>query len=522
MSAVATNRLPALFVQCCAAMATTYVSLAQPGLVPQEPGSRRAGLSDSRLVLTSSSAYLTEGFAWAKKMALSKIHPDNGGCYQAALQDRGGYCQRDFVHQIDGAALLGLHRESLAMLRCFASHQTKARGWFTLWEINYDGTPMACDYRDDTRFWRNTAGMFDLVHGAYRQYQWTADEALINDPLLLTFYSRTVDEFVGRNDRDGNGVVDGLASNGWGIACTYNEMPGIVLAESADSLGTQWRAFEGYAKVLAARGERSGAVAWAAKAERLRRLFNDTWYDAAAGRFLIGFDHPGRKPVAGFGYETSWFIPYTGLCEAGARATAYLDFVHECFRARPSPNIEAWTYLPDVFYSWNQNDRGWRYFKHVLDSRSSYPEVSFTVISHIATRIMGLEPNAPGRAVTTLGRLPAEVEWVQLDHVPVGANDLLVRHENDNRTTTIVNNAGPELTWEALFPGEHPVLHIDGSPETARTKMLNGVRVSGVSIQVKAGQRRTATVPHGQMSPRPAPGNPSQGVESGGKGQTIR
>ena len=98
--------------------------------------------------------------------ALSKVHPDNGGCYQAALQDRGGYCQRDYVHQIDGAALLGLHRENLAMLRCFAANQIKAWGWFSLWEVNYDGTPMACDYRDDGNFWRNTAGMFDLLHGA--------------------------------------------------------------------------------------------------------------------------------------------------------------------------------------------------------------------------------------------------------------------------------------------------------------------------------------------------------------------
>ncbi|WP_276691685.1 EAL and HDOD domain-containing protein [Exiguobacterium chiriqhucha] len=160
-----------------------------------------------------------------------------------------------------------------------------------------------------------------------------------------------------------------------------------------------------------------------------------------AGRYRIGYDLPGRKPVSAFGYETSWFIPYTGLCEAGPRAAAYLDFIHESFQSRPSPNIEAWTYLPDVFYSWNQGDRGWGYFRHVLDSRSGYPEVSFTVVSHIATRILGIEPDAPGRAVTTLGRLPPEVAWAQLEHVRVGESDLLVRHEDGNRTTTVVHGA---------------------------------------------------------------------------------
>lgn len=457
-------------------------------------GDTAVGAAGEGLVLTSSSAYLAEGFAWAKRTALSHVHTNNGGCYQAALPDRGGYCQRDFVHQIDGAALLGLHGESLAMLRCFASHQTKARGWFTLWEINYDGTPMACDYRDDEHFWRNTAGMFDLVHGAYRQYRWTGHAALVQDPLLQDFYARTVNEFVATHDRDGNGIVDALAANGWGIACTYNEMPGIVLAESADSLGTQYRAFEAYAKFLQARGDDSGAAVWAGKAGRLKRVFNETWHDAAAGRYLIGFELAGRKPVAVFGYETSWFIPYTGLCEPGPRSMAYLDFIHDRFQAKPSPNIEAWTYLPDVFYSWNQDERGWPYFQHVLNSRSGYPEVSFTVISHLATRILGIEPDAPGRALTTLGRLPAEVAWAQLDHVPVGSNDILVRHENNPLATTVVNHGGPDLVWEALFRGAHRVVAVDGVAMTARTKTLNGATVSGVTLTLGAGQRRTATV----------------------------
>ncbi len=446
------------------------------------------------IMLSSSNSYLVEGFACAKATALAKVHPENGGCYQAALQDRGGYCQRDFVHQIDGAALLGLNRESLAMLKCFASHQTKARGWFTLWEINYDGSPMACDYRDDTCFWRNTAGMFDLVYGAYRQYRWTGNAGLVRDPLLQDFYARTVKEFVAAHDRDGNGIVDASAADGWGIACTYNELPGVVLAESADSLGTQCRAFEAFSRFLAARGDRIGAEAWSAKAEGLRRVFNDTWYDAAGGRYLIGFDHPQRRPVASFGYETSWFIPYTALCEPGARATAYLDFIHDRFEAKPSRNIEAWTYLPDVFYAWNQNERGWRYFTHVLDSRSSYPEVSFTVISHIATRIMGIEPDAPGRAVSTLGRLPAGTAWMQLEHVQVGENDLTVRHEDRNRVTTVANTAGPPIAWEALFLGAHAVVKVDGLPMAASTRTVNGATVSAVVITLEAGRRRTAAV----------------------------
>jgi hypothetical protein len=121
--------------------------------------------------------------------------------------------------------------------------------------------------------------------------------------------------------------------------------------------------------------------------------------------------------------------------------------------------------------------------------------VAFTVISHIATRLMGIEPDAPGRSVSTLGRLPADVVWVQLDHVPVGRNDLIIRHEDGNRSTIVANNAGPDITWEALFPGTHPVIQVDGAPMTAVAKSINGVPVSGVAITLKPGQRRVATVP---------------------------
>ncbi|HNQ88911.1 MAG TPA: hypothetical protein PKM73_09880 [Verrucomicrobiota bacterium] len=130
-----------------------------------------------------------------------------------------------------------------------------------------------------------------------------------------------------------------------------------------------------------------------------------------------------------------------------------------------------------------------------MNSRSGYPEVSFTVISHIATRMMGMEPDAPRHTIATLGRLPAEVAWAQLDHVPLGPHDIQVRHEDGNRTSTLANHAGPDLAWEALFTGEHAVLLVDDMPQTATAKALRGTRVSSVTIHVKTGQRRVVKVP---------------------------
>ena len=71
----------------------------------------------------------------------------------------------------------------------------------------------------------------------------------------------------------------------------------------------------------------------------------------------------------------------------------------------------------------------------------------------------------------------------------------LIRHEDGNGSTTVANHAGPEIHWQALFAGTHPVIQIDGAPMTAVAATINGVPVSGISTTLKSGQRRVATVP---------------------------
>jgi len=120
--------------------------------------------------------------------------------------------------------------------------------------------------------------------------------------------------------------------------------------------------------------------------------------------------------------------------------------------------------------------------------------VSFTVISQLATRIMGIEPDAPNRALSTLGHLPQEVEWLELDHVPLGPGELRVRHEQGNRSTTVENHAGSDVVWQARFRGRHANIAVDGVASPARPETVRGLEVSSVTLTVKPGQQRTATV----------------------------
>jgi hypothetical protein len=84
------------------------------------------------------------------------------------------------------------------------------------------------------------------------------------------------------------------------------------------------------------------------------------------------------------------------------------------------------------------------------------------------------------------------VEWVQLDHIPLGACDVMVRHEDVNRRTTVRNNTPDStLVWEARLPGSFAQLYVDGVPQAAHQANINGVRVSWVEVELAAGQQKT-------------------------------
>lgn len=467
----------------------------------------KAEAASSNLTLTSSSQYLMDAFNWAKPMALSKVKTGIGSnipSYQAALQNRPVFCMRDWAHHVDGAHLLGLDKENYAMLRAFALLQTSARKWYSIWEVNYDGSISSIDYNNDNSFWRNLTGMFELVDKGYRQYQWTANPNLLNDSALNSLYSHTLNEFISQHDGNGNGIAEEHSNDGWKGVSSYNEGPDYTLTEAADSLSSQYQAFLAYSKILAAKGDSSGANTWNSKAISLKNTFNTNWYSAADGRYIRGFTDGAYAPVTNFGYESSWFIPLKEISEPGMNTNNYLDFIYNNFNLHPSPNIEAWTYLPDVFYTWNQNDRAWNYLKHVMDSRSDYPEVSFTIISAIATGMMGIQPDAAANMVTTIPRLPSgnnsEVAMVDLNNIPLGTHNLEVKHEGNVRTTLTHNSGTESLTWEAQFPGTYGVLNINGAPVPANTKLVNGTTVSYVTVPVTIGQ--TVVVDTGVAPPQ--------------------
>ena len=80
-----------------------------------------------------------------------------------------------------------------------------------------------------------------------------------------------------------------------------------------------------------------------------------------------------------------------------------------------------------------------------MNGKNIYPEVAFTSISNTVCGMMGLQADAPNHKVATVSRLTSEVPWVELDHIPVGDNNLKLRHDGTDRST-MTNSSGGTIT----------------------------------------------------------------------------
>jgi hypothetical protein len=459
----------------------------------------------SDLTLTSSSQYLVDAFNWNKSKALRCVvtgKSNNIPCYQAAYSDRDCFCIRDACHQSEGAALLGLNAENLSMWRTFARLQTAARGYFTVWEVNFSGGIYLCgggDYQSDEIFIRMIPGMPELVEKAYALYLWSGDESWIKDPVLTDFYESTMNKCLKQVDDNNDGIGEGHFNDIQGPNGSYCEGSAHGFGVGGDNISSTWAAYNAYAKLLTAMGKIPEASASREKARNIKGHYDKDWWSTEGNCYYSGRSIGLDRWFTEFNQwskETYMFQATKCIAEPGAKADALLDRIHNNYLAnRKKYNFESFTYLPESFYKYGRNDRGWYWLKCIMDSHYNYPEVSMTAIGFIATGTMGIKPDAPRHAVATLGRLTADVAWVQLAGIPVGSHKVQIKHENNNNTTTLVHTSGPQdLMWEACFPGSYAALQVDGEVTAARQKAINGVTVTYATITMAVGQQKTVSV----------------------------
>ncbi|NUR84864.1 MAG: hypothetical protein HOY71_12335, partial [Nonomuraea sp.] len=483
------------------------------------------GPPSSTLTLSSPNATLNDGFTWGKNRALGMVfYPGNPMMghesewwrlqdaahtsvvpgYWGSYVNREAFYNRDISHQSDGAHVLGLDAETFGMMRTFAADADDPgqNGW-PLWAHSSYG---AMYYVDGTGF-RELPSPFNVMTKAYKQYLWTGNSAWIDDPALSAYYDSTMGSFL-----SGHGVTwdDAHPANEQPVAkmqpgeytATFFEFPNENLVSAGDALGYQYQAMLAYAGIRAAKGDTAGSATWNARAQRVRDYFESHWWDASANRYIRGKDASGTG-YSSWGHEASFLMMLTGLGDHGPRTSDYLDFIAA---SDDDLNVEATSYLPEMYYQYNRSAEGWEWLKTLMTGRNGYPEISFLAVSSVVDGMMGVQPDAPAGKVATISRLTPEVPWVELDHLKVGGNDLKLRHTGTT-SSALTNHSGATITWEPEFYGTLATIDVNGTALTPRTRTLYGKTVSYVSVPLTAGASATATAgaPGGDLTPPSAP-----------------
>ena len=466
--------------------------VAMPGQT--DAGARRPG--EARL--ESSDPRLTLAFQRARERALACVFTgDPVGDWYASNRDNRAFCVRDTAHEDTGAAMLGLFRHSLNMLRRFAASIARSRGWCGYWIITKDGYPSPQEYTSDENFSYCLPANFDLVRACHRQLLWTGNLQYL-DPVFTSFYERTVSQYVRAWDEPGDGVMRARADRPRVAASYHHEAPHLLTG--ADLVAAQYGGYLAYAEIQEMKGGPGSlsaqiATEYRAKADALRERFNLEWWDAAQQGYRTGV-MPDRSWCADYVAPCHVYPLKFGIPEDGLKTEAALDSIE---RNRP-PFDSTYSYYPEVLYRYGRNESAYRRLLEISDPEfSGYPmaEMAFAAIGSIGTGLMGIDPDARRATVETMPRLPNGVEWVRLANVPVTGNRIAVEHHG-NEETRFTNQSGGPLTWRAGFPvpasRSRADIIVDGTVVSKVTfgQGPNRQPVMSAAVPVKAGQTSVA------------------------------
>lgn len=442
--------------------------------------------------LSSDHGALVDGFYWAKQQSLAYVFEGDpvGKWYEAALPGREAFCMRDVSHQVTGALVLGLADHTKNMMRKFAEHISASRDWCSYWEINRYDEPAPVDYRSDEDFWYNLPANFDVVEACSRAQNWTGDDDYLDDPAFQNFYRHSLTSYVDTWDPDGDGIMESPAENGIRGIPTYWEGRGPRALTGSDLIVLQSVANAAYARMLRLRGEISDAELFERRADSLRTWFNSDWWNSNLERFFTSI-------VEGEVFDTT-FIPllqilplYYGIVDPGARRERFID------KLQAGSLVEVNVYLAEAYYRHGRNEEGFKRLMAQMDpdlERREYPENPFTAVGTIVRYLMGVDPTASENTVETLPRLPEEVSWIRVDHVPVFANEISVHHTGLTETR-LQNESGATIQWRAVLPGAYDVLEVDGNNLASTIRHSEeGLPESFFELEVRVGQAKTVRI----------------------------
>lgn len=460
------------------------------------------------LLFVSSDKELNKAFHWAQNKALSYAHDNTdpvGYWYEAALPDREAFCMRDVSHQAIGAEILGLGKHNYNMFLKFAQNISEEKDFCSYWEINRYNKPAPVDYENDQDFWYNLPANFDVTYNAYRLYNWTGNKEYLEHPDLLNFYELSLNAYVDHWDLGHNEVLersrsmhlpdnleDSRFGNKRGIP-SYNEGGKGETMLGIDMTASIVAAYKAYSEVLKLKGDLSLSTKYREKAKKEQEFLDQFWYDKERQEYRSVLYDDGDFDYFMVG-ENQAFLHYLFYFDAIQDSTKILDLVDKYEANYNKLIVELKSYLPIIFY---ENGKSELANKMIIDlcsvrnSRRAYPENSYTVIEHLTRGLMGINVDAANNRFMSLSRLEKDLEWAQMDNVPLLSNTISVKHFG--KTKTIAQNTyGATIKWTAKIPGTHEFLYVNGI-KTTSAQVASGT-LPYVFVTIDLEQNATATV----------------------------
>lgn len=323
------------------------------------------------------------------------------------------------------------------------------------------------------KFVREITSQFELVEKAYQLYLRSGDLRYIKNDVIFNFIEKIMTDFIDRLDgvvlKEKNGIPEGLGDI-WKGSSTYNER-GFHAAEAGDSIAAMYQAILAYAKILEIRGDLENSRIQLERAEKLKDYFNNDWSVIDGNdMYAYAIDNKGIKHYEWHKKETEihggaslLFIPMKQITYKGERNNKLLDYIFqmEYDENTREDNIESLTYLPDVFFPYNQNDRAWFWMKHIISQKDlphehksqgkngDYPEISFTFISQVVEGLMGVSVNASTGEILTCPHFPKDIDDIKLTDLKFG--DYSVDIKLENNMALITNNSTKPILWHCAF-----------------------------------------------------------------------
>lgn len=414
----------------------------------------------SELKFASNDSTLQRAFDWAKPVALSYSHGDEdpvGPWCEAALPQREAFCIRDVCHQSVGAHLLGLTAQNRNMMDKFVGNISEGRDLCTYWELDRHDRPAPIDYRNDKEFWYNLNANFDIIHTAWKLYNWTGDADYINGDDYVKFYDISLDGYLDRWSMRPDNIMErtrimnrpeDVEPGTQFYACrgipSYVESEGDICV-GLDLVATIYAGHRAAAKMAQVNGDKSRAKELNGVAEEYRDLVDSKWWNEEANRYDTSWTESGN-----FSYgEGIPFAVWFGIAEDKARRDG-------CIASMLSRewNIENISYFPAILLDNGYADEAYRLIGEIpAMSRSEYPEVSFGMIEAIIRGGMGIAPDASKRALTTEYRFGNMECDMTVENVPLFDGNITLTHSG-SKSSTLVNNTSYTIKWTPVFNGE--------------------------------------------------------------------